>query len=124
MGSLPFILLNLVLSFQAAYTGPVVMMSQNRQAERDRLVAQSDYEVNQKAETEIQVVMEHLAHQDQLILDATARIEALRQDPAVGAVAQRVEEILRRLEANDRRTLAVMEKLEARDPRGGPGKSA
>jgi len=109
----PFILLNLVLSFQAAYTGPVVMMSQNRQAERDRLMAQSDFEVNQKAETEIQVVMEHLAHQDQLILDATARIEALRQDPAVGAVAQKVEEILRRLEANDRRTLAVMQKLGA-----------
>src|SRR5439155_13786463 len=109
----PFILLNLVLSFQAAYTGPVVMMSQNSQAEKDRLVAQSDYEVNQKAETEIQVVMEHLAHQDQLILDATARIEALRQDPAVGAVAQKVEEILRRLEASDRRTLAVMQKLGA-----------
>ena len=109
----PFILLNLVLSFQAAYTGPVVMMSQNRQAERDRLMAQSDFEVNQKAETEIQVMMEHLAHKDQLILDATARIEALRQDPAVGAVAQKVEEILRRLEANDRRTLAVMQKLGA-----------
>ena len=102
-----------MLSFQAAYTGPVVMMSQNRQAERDRLMAQSDFEVNQKAETEIQVVMEHLAHQDQLILDATARIEALRQDPAVGAVAQKVEEILRRLEANDRHTLAVMQKLGA-----------
>src|SRR5258708_10471022 len=40
----PFILLNLVLSFQAAYTGPVVMMSQNRQSERDRLAAESDYE--------------------------------------------------------------------------------
>jgi uncharacterized membrane protein len=111
----PFILLNLVLSFQAAYTGPVVMMSQNRQAERDRLMAQSDFEVNQTAEKEIQVVMEHLAHQDQLILDATARIEGLRQDPAVGAVAQKVEEILRRLEANDRRTLALMVKLGARE---------
>lgn len=45
----PFILLNLVLSFQAAYTGPVVMMSQNRQAARDRDAAEHDYEVNRAA---------------------------------------------------------------------------
>ena len=107
----PFILLNLLLSFQAAYTGPVVMMSQNRQAEKDRLAAEGDYEVNQKAEEEIEVIMKHLAHQDRLILDATARVEALRQDPAVGAVASRVDEILHRLEANDRRILVLMEKM-------------
>jgi uncharacterized membrane protein len=106
----PFILLNLVLSFQAAYTGPVVMMSQNRQAQKDRLVAESDFEVNQKAEEEIEVVMKHLAHQDRLILDATRRVEALRQDPKVGSVAEKVEEILRRLEENDRRIVALMEK--------------
>jgi uncharacterized membrane protein len=45
----PFILLNLVLSFQAAYTGPVVMMSQNRQAAKDRDEAEHDYRVNQEA---------------------------------------------------------------------------
>ncbi|MDQ4005572.1 MAG: DUF1003 domain-containing protein [Actinomycetota bacterium] len=45
----PFILLNLVLSFQAAYTGPVVMMSQNRQSAKDRDAAEHDYEVNQEA---------------------------------------------------------------------------
>jgi uncharacterized membrane protein len=45
----PFILLNLVLSFQAAYTGPVVMMSQNRQATKDRDEAEHDYEVNRQA---------------------------------------------------------------------------
>jgi uncharacterized membrane protein len=45
----PFILLNLVLSFQAAYTGPVVMMSQNRQAAKDRDEAEHDYHVNQEA---------------------------------------------------------------------------
>ena len=63
----PFILLNLVLSFQAAYTGPVVMMSQNRQTEKDRIVAEQDYEVNRKAEDEIKVIMEHLVHQDELL---------------------------------------------------------
>jgi uncharacterized membrane protein len=45
----PFILLNLVLSFQAAYTGPVVMMSQNRQAAKDRDEAEHDYKVNREA---------------------------------------------------------------------------
>ena len=45
----PFILLNLMLSFQAAYTGPVVLMSQNRQAARDRDEAEHDYEVNREA---------------------------------------------------------------------------
>jgi uncharacterized membrane protein len=107
----PFILLNLLLSFQAAYTGPVVMMSQNRQSEKDRLAAQSDYEVNQKAELEIEIIMKHLAHQDRLILDATRRIEAMRQDPAVGALATRVQEILHHVEENDRRIVGLMAHL-------------
>jgi uncharacterized membrane protein len=49
----PFILLNLLLSFQAAYTAPAIMMSQNRQSELDRRHAESDYEINVKAELEI-----------------------------------------------------------------------
>ena len=52
----PFILLNLVLSFQAAYTAPIIMMSQNRQAEIDRSAAQHDYDVNLKAELEIELL--------------------------------------------------------------------
>ncbi len=68
----PFILLNLVLSFQAAYTGPIVMMSQNRQNEKDRLSAQSDYECNLKAEEEIRVIMDHLTHQDEILVQQDA----------------------------------------------------
>jgi uncharacterized membrane protein len=49
----PFILLNLALSFQAAYAAPIIMMSQNRQAEKDRLQSANDYEVDMKAEMEI-----------------------------------------------------------------------
>ncbi len=49
----PFILLNLMLSFQAAYAAPIIMMSQNRQAEKDRLQTKNDYEVDLKAELEI-----------------------------------------------------------------------
>lgn len=49
----PFILLNLMLSFQAAYAAPIIMMSQNRQTEKDRLQTKNDYEVDLKAEMEI-----------------------------------------------------------------------
>jgi len=52
----PFILLNLVLSFQAAYTAPVIMMSQNRQAALDRRNAENDYKINVKAELEIELL--------------------------------------------------------------------
>lgn len=52
----PFILLNLMLSFQAAYAAPIIMMSQNRQASIDRLDAKHDYEVNVKAELEIELL--------------------------------------------------------------------
>jgi len=49
----PYILLNLVLSMLAAIQAPIIMMSQNRQAYKDRLSAEHDYEVNLKAELEI-----------------------------------------------------------------------
>lgn len=48
----PFILLNLILSFQAAYTAPMIMMSQNSDSRRDRLQANKDYQINIKAEHE------------------------------------------------------------------------
>jgi uncharacterized membrane protein/uncharacterized membrane protein YeaQ/YmgE (transglycosylase-associated protein family) len=56
----PFILLNLLLSCLAAIQAPVILMSQNRQAERDRLNARLDYEVNLKAEVEILALHEKL----------------------------------------------------------------
>jgi uncharacterized membrane protein len=56
----PFILLNLVLSMLAAIQAPVIMMSQNRQSEKDRRSAQHDYEVNLKAELEIMALHEKL----------------------------------------------------------------
>ncbi len=56
----PFILLNLALSFQAAYAAPFIMMSQNRQASIDRLAANHDYEINCKAELEIELLHQKL----------------------------------------------------------------
>ncbi len=52
----PFILLNLALSFQAAYAAPFIMMSQNRQQDVDRQAAESDHQINIKAELEIELL--------------------------------------------------------------------
>ncbi|HEX2079836.1 MAG TPA: DUF1003 domain-containing protein [Longimicrobium sp.] len=56
----PYILLNLLLSTLAALQAPVIMMSQNRQATRDRMNAAHDYEVNLKAEVEIRALHDKL----------------------------------------------------------------
>jgi uncharacterized membrane protein len=53
----PFILLNLLFSVQAAYTGPVLLLSQNRAAERDRLIVERDAQVNEKAEQLVEALM-------------------------------------------------------------------
>jgi uncharacterized membrane protein len=56
----PFILLNLIFSTQAAYAAPIIMMSQNRQGERDRLQAKEDYITNQEAKLEIEALQKQL----------------------------------------------------------------
>lgn len=58
----PFILLNLILSCLAAVQAPIIMMSQNRQEQKDRVRAQHDYQVNLKAELEIRLIHEKLDH--------------------------------------------------------------
>jgi len=57
----PFILLNLLFSVQAAYAAPIIMMSQNRQAERDRYQASDDYRTNIEAKKEIEELQIALA---------------------------------------------------------------
>ena len=49
----PYVFLNLILSMLAALQAPIIMMSQNRQAEKDRLAAEQDYDVNLRAEVEV-----------------------------------------------------------------------
>ena len=58
----PYIFLNLILSCLAAIQAPVIMMSQNRQEERDRIQAEHDYRINLKAELEIRHLHEKLDH--------------------------------------------------------------
>jgi uncharacterized membrane protein len=73
----PFILMNLVLSLQAAYTAPVIMMSQNRMAARDRIEAHQDFLINQKAEEEIRAILAHLEAQNQALLLIHERLDSL-----------------------------------------------
>ena len=73
----PFILLNLFLSFQAAYTGPIVLMSQNREAQRDREAAQNDYDVNKRAELEIKNVLGSIHHLRVMVEHLTQKVEGL-----------------------------------------------
>lgn len=63
----PFILLNLVLSCLAAIQAPIILMSQNRQTDRDRMNAKYDYAVNRKAEREISDMQKDLEEIKSLI---------------------------------------------------------
>jgi uncharacterized membrane protein len=69
----PFILLNLILSCIAAIQAPIIMMSQNRQEQKDRIRAEHDYKINLKAELEIKLLgekMDHLLiHQNKKLLE-------------------------------------------------------
>jgi uncharacterized membrane protein len=56
----PFILLNLLFSTQAAYAAPIIMMAQNRQADRDRVQAYNDYQTNLEAKLEIEALQKQL----------------------------------------------------------------
>jgi len=77
----PFIFLNLLLSMLAAIQAPVIMMSQNRQSEHDRIDASHDYEVNLKSEIQIMALHDKLdqLRDDQLVTILT-RIEKLAED--------------------------------------------
>lgn len=73
----PFILLNLMLSFQAAYSGPVIMMSQNRQSAKDRLAAEIDHQVNTKAEFEIGLLVRRLDELERTVDEGQAELKSL-----------------------------------------------
>jgi uncharacterized membrane protein len=72
----PFIFLNLILSMLAAIQAPIIMMSQNRQSERDRFFAAKDYEVNLKAEIEVMALHHKI---DEAVLK---ELQGLRADVA------------------------------------------
>lgn len=73
----PFILLNLMLSFQAAYAGPVIMMSQNRQSAKDRIAAEIDHQVNTKAEYEIGLLARRIDEMERNIEEGQSELKSL-----------------------------------------------
>ncbi|HEX4036929.1 MAG TPA: DUF1003 domain-containing protein [Acidobacteriaceae bacterium] len=80
----PFILLNLFLSMLAAIQAPVIMMSQNRQDAKDRVRSELDFEVNRRAETEIQ----SLSHRLSLLTDQLGDVEELIRGRAGAATTE------------------------------------
>jgi uncharacterized membrane protein len=70
----PFILLNLTLSFQAAYTAPIILMSQNREADRDRKKTAIDLATDRKAEREIKEIQEILSKLEKEKIDQIIKI--------------------------------------------------
>ena len=75
----PFIFLNLTLSFQAAYTAPIIMMSQNRQSEIDRENAEADYRVNRESKMEVELIKQELRRMHSKLL----KHQEIREDMSI-----------------------------------------
>lgn len=80
----PFILMNLVLSTEAAFTAPIIMMSQNRQADRDRMESHLDFETDQKSEREIRMILQQLEAQNRVLLHMAQVLHELQNDKKEG----------------------------------------
>jgi uncharacterized membrane protein len=74
----PYILLNLLLSTLAALQAPVIMMSQNRAAEKDRLAAEQDFKVNLKSEVMLEELVRKQRERDVQIDDVIRRLQGLK----------------------------------------------
>lgn len=85
----PFIAMNLLLSFQAAYTAPFIMMSANRTAKREHLEAEISYAINFRAEEEVANIRHNMG-------DITQYLEALASENA--ALHKKLDEVIKRLE--------------------------
>jgi uncharacterized membrane protein len=71
----PFQFLNFILTLEVAAWLSLVLMAFNRQADRDRRRSQHDYELNVKAEEELKALMNHLMHQDEILLQIVNRLD-------------------------------------------------
>lgn len=79
----PFILLNLLLSFLASFQAPIIMMSQNRQAKRDKNEAVIDFAVNWKSESEVDDIQQHLHRLEDQINDIKKLLEGFQNEKAI-----------------------------------------
>jgi len=88
----PFLFLNFVLTLEAALWVSVTLMALNRMADRDRLRAQHDFELDVKAEEELKALMNHLMHQDEILLQIVNRLD--RGDREMKRLARRLEQLI------------------------------
>jgi uncharacterized membrane protein len=88
----PFWFLNFIVSLEAALWVSVALMALNRIADRERLRAQHDYELNVKAEEELKALMNHLMHQDEILLQIVNRLD--RGDREMKRLARRLEQVI------------------------------
>jgi uncharacterized membrane protein len=88
----PFEFLNFILSLEAAIWVSVVLMALNRLADRDRLRSQHDYELDVKSEEELKALMNHLMHQDEILLQIVNRLD--RGDREMKRLARRLEQAI------------------------------
>jgi uncharacterized membrane protein len=88
----PFLFLNFIFSLEAAIWVSVVLMTLNSIADRDRMRAQNEYELNVKAEEELKALMNHLMHQDEILLQIVNRLD--RGDREMKRLARRIEQVL------------------------------
>src|SRR5665213_1143405 len=99
----PFQFLNFILTLDVAAWLLLVLMAFNRQADRDRLRSQHDYELNVKAEEELKALMNHLMHQDEILLQIVNRLD--RGDREMKRLARLLEATLEpRPQVNEVRT--------------------
>lgn len=91
----PFILLNLTLSCLAAIQAPVILMSQNRAAERDRTQARRDYYINRKAEREIKILQRDMLHVKGILSKQVPENEIRALEKEIAALQQELSKISR-----------------------------
>jgi uncharacterized membrane protein len=88
----PFLFLNFILSLEAAIWVSIVLMALNRLADRERLRSQHDYELDIKSEEELKALMNHLMHQDEILLQIVNRLD--RGDRELKRLTRRLEQAL------------------------------
>jgi uncharacterized membrane protein len=88
----PFQFLNFILGLEVVVWVSLVLMALNSQADRDRLRAQNEYELNVKAEEETKALMNHLMHQDEILLQIVNRLD--RADRELKRLARRLDQTL------------------------------
>ena len=88
----PFYFLNFILVIEAVVWVSIVLMALNRQADRERLRSQHDYELNVKTEEELKALMNHLMHQDEILLQIVNRLD--RTDREMKRIARHLEQVI------------------------------